>query len=212
MFKCALFDIDGTILASMGIWDDIFKAVIKIYNITDMSDEEIEHYKSISLTSSPAVMKEKHNLSASVEEILADVVRLAKEEYEYNIQAKPFCVYYIRKLYNEGIKIGIVTSGLPQLFELAFKRLGIDKYISAVAYSAEVGVDKSNPDVYLLAAKRLNIDPVDCMVYEDIEKGIIGAQKANMQTTAVYDKWNEEETDKLKARADMYIRSWKEIL
>ena len=212
MFKCALFDIDGTILDSMGNWDWIFNTVIKMYNINDLTEEEIELYKSISVMSSPPIIKKNHNLKESAEEILNEVVKLAKIEYEYNIEAKPFCIDYLEKLYNEGIKIGIVTSGLPELFELSFKRLGIDKYISAVAYSDEVGVDKSNPDVYLLAAERLNVNFSDCMVYEDIKKGIIGAKKANMQTTAVFDKWNEYEKEELKALADIYIDSWEELL
>ena len=114
--------------------------------------------------------------------------------------------------FNEGVKIAIATSGYKDLAEAALKRLGMADMIDAYALSCEVGVKKSNPDVYLLAAKRIGVPPEDCMVFEDILIGINGAKKGGMKTTAIYDDLNVDDTEKLKDAADRYIKDWTELL
>ena len=96
--------------------------------------------------------------------------------------------------------------------ESAFRRLGVWDLFDAVALSSEVMVNKTNPDVYLLAAERIGVAPADCVVFEDIEGGIRGAKKAGMRTVAVRDRTNLHITQKLRQLADCYIDSWKELL
>ena len=83
---------------------------------------------------------------------------------------------------------------------------------SAIALSNEVGVNKSNPDVYLLAAQRIGTEPSECTVYEDILSGINGAKKADMRTVGIYDEASAGDMDKIKGSADKYIMSWQELL
>ena len=82
----------------------------------------------------------------------------------------------------------------------------------ACAFSSEVGVNKSNPDVYLLAAKRIGIPPEECTVFEDITTGIGGAKKGGFSTCAIFDETNADETDALKQLSDHYITGWEELL
>ena len=72
------------------------------------------------------------------------------------------------------------------------------EYDDGGAFSSEVGVNKSNPDVYLLAAKRIGIPPEECTVFEDITTGIGGAKKGGFSTCAIFDETNADETDALK--------------
>ena len=99
-----------------------------------------------------------------------------------------------------------------ELCKTAFTRLGVWNYIDACAFSSEVGVNKSNPDVYLLAAKRIGIPPEECTVFEDITTGIGGAKKGGFSTCAIFDETNADETDALKQLSDHYITGWEELL
>ena len=112
-------------------------------------------------------------------------------------------------MHNSGIKIAIATSGYEELCKTAFTRLGVWNYIDACAFSSEVGVNKSNPDVYLLAAKRIGIPPEECTVFEDITTGIGGAKKGGFSTCAIFDETNADETDALKQLSDHYITGGK---
>ena len=73
-------------------------------------------------------------------------------------------------------------------------------------------MNKSKPDVYLLAAKRIGVEPGECMVFEDIVQGINTAKNAGFMTCAVYDESNRDETDRLKQLSDRYITGWSELL
>ena len=209
--KGAIFDVDGTLLDSMTVW----------YNITDkffrdrglvMSDEDAAMYKEMTLEESLPLIRDTFAMDMNVDEVWAEFRRLAGIEYENYIDMKPGAKEYIAKLRADGVKIAVATSGYEQLCKAAFKRLGIIDYIDAYAFSSEVGVNKGNPDIYLLAAERLGIKPEECVVYEDIVLGISGAKKAGFKTCAIYDDTNAAQTDELKRLSDHYITGWKELL
>ena len=209
--KGAIFDIDGTILDSMTVFQDItatfFAGYGKLFTpelkkiITDMRLEE----------SIPFLIKH-WELDITPEMVFAFV----KEEFQYQyvseIMPKPYVCEYIKKLHDSGVKIAAATSGYYELCSHALRRAGILDYFDAFAFSHEVECSKSNPDIYLLAAERLGVEPRDCTVYEDILIGIQGAKKGGFKTCAVSDETNLHDTEKLKAEADMYISDWSELL
>ncbi len=211
MFLGAIFDVDGTILDSMHIWRDITVGFIADCGFS-VTDEELLPYACMTLEESMPLIKEKYSLTASADELKAEFRRRIRDAYFYDVGAKPHVKEYMEFLKSRGTKIAIATSGYRELCEAAFSRLGISGMIDAYALSSEVGVNKSNPDVYLLAAKRIGIPPEKCMVFEDIPTGIQGAKKAGMQTTAVYDFSNTDDTQILKNTADRYILDWSELL
>ena len=209
--KGAIFDVDGTLLDSMTVWlhitDNFFQA-----NGLILSDEKAEQYREMTIEESMSSIKEEFGSEMSLEKVEEEIQRLAAIEYENNIELKPYAKEYIEKLHADGVKIAIATSGYPHLCKAAFKRLGIEQYIDIYAFSSEVGVNKSNPDIYLLAAKRLGLEPEDCVVFEDISLGISGAKKAGCKTCAIYDDTNARYTDELKQISDHYITGWKDLL
>ena len=211
MFRAAIFDMDGTLLDSMGVWKNLTRKFMNDRNL-NVTDAEIEIYKDMTMEESMPAIKEKFNLPDTVDALKEEFNRLGYNEYMYNIKSKPYAKEYLKKLKEQDIKVAIATSGYKELCQGALKRLDMLKFIDAFAFSSEVNVNKSNPNVYLLAAKRLGIDPKDCMVFEDILMGINGAKRAGMKTTAIYDFTNENDTDLLKATADIYIKTFKELL
>ena len=210
-FQAAIFDMDGTLLESMGVWKDITTTFLN-RRFIDMSDEDVRKFRDMTLEESLPLIVKMHNLPDAVEDVFAEFNALAADAYMNSIPMKPFAKEYIEKLHTAGIKIAIATSGYDALCRGALARLGVMDKIDAIALSSEVGVNKSTPDVYLLAAKRLGVDPKHCMVFEDILIGIQGAKKAGMQTTAVADFSNADEWELLKNSADHSIESWEELL
>ena len=209
--KGAIFDVDGTILNSMGAWFDATDKFFIQQNI-HMSPEEINVFKEMPLEESIPKIKNDNNLSMTVEEIFAWFLKYVGIEYELHIPAKPGVCEYIKQLHESGVKIAIATSGYRDMCEKSFKRLGIWQYIDACAFSSEVGVNKGNPDVYLLAAQRIGIDPTECTVFEDIVTGLCGAKKGGFKTCAVADESNETQRDEMRELADMFIEDFTEML
>lgn len=210
MFDGAIFDVDGTILDSMWVWS---AATVKFAKERGMefSNEMLASFKDMTLEESMPIIKEKFGLEYSLEDMKNEFFRLCAEEYINNVPAKAGIKEYMQFLKSKGVKIAIATSGYRELCEAALTRLGMIEYIDAFALSSEVGVNKSNPDIYLLAAERIGVAPHDCMVFEDILAGVRGAKTGGMQTTAIFDKSGEENWEAVKSEADRAILSWEEL-
>lgn len=207
----AIFDVDGTLLDSMPVWWRVSEKFFRNHNL-EVSCKRFEEYKEMRLEDSLPQIRAEFKIDMTVDDMIDEFRRLAFEEYRDFVQMKPYAKEYMEKLHNEGVKIAIATSGYEGLCRSAFTRLGVWDIIDARAFSDEVGVDKSHPDVYLLAAKRIGVEPSECVVFEDIVKGIEGAKSGGFKTCAVYDESNEEETQTLKSTADRYIKSFKELV
>ena len=211
MFSGAIFDIDGTILDTMGVWKEITMNFLLKKGIVP-TEKEMDDYRDLSMEESMRYTKEHFNLPESEEELKAGFEKLSREKYMFEVPAKPYVKEYMEKLKSEGVKIGVATSGYPELWQHALKRLGMLHMIDGFALTSETGVNKSKPDVYLLAAERIGVKPENCMVFEDIVSGIIGAKAGGMMATAIYDDLNAGQTEELKRLSDRYIVSWKELL
>ncbi len=209
--KGAVFDVDGTLLCSMGVWFDAATSFFKSKNI-EFGSALTDSIKAMPLEESLPMIKAKYGLDMTVDKILKELTDIVRIEYNRHIPAKAGACEYLKKLRNDGVKIAVATSGYPELCEGAFRRLGIWEYIDAFAFSTEVMKNKSHPDVYLLAAKRLGAEPCDCVVFEDIPQGICGAKKGGFYTVAVADESNIKERDELKAAADKFIEDFTELI
>ncbi len=211
LMRGAIFDVDGTLLDSMTVWWDVLIDFFKECGQT-LSDSEALEYYDMTLEASIPLMKRRLGIDMSPAEISERLKYMAGIAYAETIPLKDGAGEYLRNLKNGGIKIAVATSGFKELCRKAFARLGVLDCIDAYAFSEEVGVDKSHPDVYLLAAKRIGIPPEECVVYEDIRKGIEGAKKGGFKTCAIFDPTNIDETEILKKTADRYITCWHELL
>ena len=209
--KGAIFDIDGTILDSMTIFHKITETFFAGYGKTFTPELE-KMINDMRIEDSVPYLLKLWNLDIKEETVFEYVKAEFQNKYKTEIMPKPYVCDYIKGLKKKGIKIAAATSGYYELCSHALRRAGILDCIDAFAFSHEVNCPKSNPDVYLLAAERIGIEPKDCVVYEDILIGIEGAKKGGFITCAVYDETNTQDTQKLNDTADMYITSWQELM
>ena len=211
-FDTAIFDMDGTIMDSLGIWERIDyeflenKRGIKVpddyvHSIAAMSFSEIAHYT-----------KNRFNLSDTPEELMQEWTDMAIHEYSCNVLMKPFVKEYIDLLKNCGKKIVLCTSSPEYFFKPALKNNGIYDLFDGFANTCEAGVGKDNPKVFLLAAEKAGAVPGRCLVFEDVITAAQTAKKAGMLVCGVYDERSRRYTQALKETCDMYIESFSNLL
>ena len=200
--KAAIFDLDGTLVDSMWVWERIDMEFLKKrgYTVPENLKDNITH---LSFKQVAQYFKTTFSIDDSVEAIMDEWHEMAYNEYSNNVFLKEGAMEYLHSLKKAGIKIALATSNSKPLLEATLKNNGIYDLF-------EKG--KDNPDIYLLAAEKLNVNPVNCMVYEDIVAAVGGAKLAGMNVTAVYDKASEKDLNILKEKADKYIYSYKELL
>lgn len=210
-FKGAIFDLDGTLLDSMYVWADVNKLFLKsrglaapkgyVETITPMFSREAADYaiSTLGLTDDPeALIREWDDMAADI--------------YANDIALKPGADEYLQRLKDKGVKLGVATALGKNLYKPVLTHNGVYGLFDAFASSGEVKRSKAFPDVYLLAAERIGVEPADCMVFEDITTGVKGARAGGFSTCGVYEPWSFDEQAGLESEADFYIKSFEELL
>ncbi|WP_293982685.1 HAD family phosphatase [uncultured Clostridium sp.] len=209
--KGAIFDLDGTLVDSMWVWRQIDVDYLKSkgHSLPENLNSEICH---LSFTQTANYFKKRFNLSDSIETILDDWHNMAYNHYSKNVKLKDGVKEFLDKLKNNNVKIALATSNSVPLLEACLKNNGIYDYFDAITTTDEVPNGKNCPDVYLLAAEKININPSDCIVFEDILAAINGAKAANMTVVAVHDEHSSNELDEIIKASDKYINSYFELI
>ena len=108
--------------------------------------------------------------------------------------------------------MGIATSNSRELATCVLKARNIFDYFEAIVTGCDVNAGKPNPDVYLKTAGLLNVNPKNCLVFEDIPNGIMAGKNANMTTCAIEDEYSKDLTDEKKRLADYYVKDYIEFM
>lgn len=209
--KAAIFDLDGTLVDSMWVWSQIDVEYLKIkgYSMPENLRNEISH---LSFSQTAAYFKNKFNLDDSIEKILEDWHSMAFTHYSTNIKLKLGVKDFLNHLKSLKIKIALATSNSIPLLEACLKNNEIYEFFDSITTTDEVSNGKDCPDVYLLAASKLGINPKDCLVFEDILPAVQGAKAANMKVIAVKDDECLDSKEDLLKYADKYIHSFFDLL
>lgn len=115
----------------------------------------------------------------------AELERLHWAEYDLYIEkngvkAFPGVRELMEALRAEKIRIAVATGSLVRIVRENLKLLEIEEFVEEIATSEDCDNGKPAPDVFLLAAKKLGVDPADCLVVEDAGNGLQGALSAGM--------------------------------
>lgn len=209
-FKGAIFDLDGTLIDSMAVWENIGEEFLKSKGKIppkNLSDT----LKTMSFQESSKYFIDEFNLDLSVDEIIYEFNRMVEDKYRYEIGLKEGVVYYLRKLKSKNIKMCIVTATDKALSEIVLTRLKVLDFFEFILTSGETGIPKDNPEIYLQASEILGYSPDEIIVYEDALHCIKAAKEANFYVIGVDDESAREDRKEIKKISDGYIGSFEEI-
>ena len=210
-FAAAIFDLDGTLLDSLHVWEDIDAEFLEKRGLA-VPEGYCETVASMGFLEAAAYTGKRFGFLETPAEIVEEWNRMAAHRYGNAVQMKTGARAYLEKLRGEGIPLAIATALPEELYGPALRHHGIDGWFSAVASTDETCRGKGFPDVYLLAAGKLGVLPEDCAVFEDIVPGIKGARAAGMKTVGVYDPCSGGSQGELQRLSDAYVRSFQELL
>lgn len=209
--KAIIFDLDGTLLDSTGMWKEIDKKFFAKRNmeVPPQYAEEIVH---IGLKDSAILTKEKYGIKESVEEILKEWNDASMNMYLYEIPLKPFVVELLEKCKKENIKMAVATANSKELYEPCLKRLNIYHYFDFLGDVNMVNEGKSSVKLYNYVASKLNESPENIAVFEDISIGLKTAYENGYISVAVFDVNAKKDDERKRQYSYLYVNSFDELL
>lgn len=188
MKKAVLFDMDGILYDSERFYMDITVTVMRSLGYTGPEEALYE----VVGTTAEGTWKILYDLldgsytGRQIERAWTDYLRAHPLDYKAvmfrDIPAS------LERLKEKGIRMACCSSSAPSVIRKSLKAMGITDYFDYSVSSEEVEFPKPDPMIYLLAAKKLGVQPEDCAVYEDSEPGIEAGLRAGMLVVARKDE------------------------
>lgn len=208
--KGVIFDLDGTLIDSMWVWQEIDVEFLKKRSL-DLPNDLQRAIEGMSFTESAGYFKERFQLMETIEEIKAEWDEMTFKYYKEKVVLKEGVIDLLNFLKSKDIKIGIGTSNIKERTIEILEKYNILHYFETIRTSCEVGKGKPNPDVFLIAAEDMKLKPEECLVFEDTYAGVLAAKRAGMKAFAVADNMSLPYKVEICEIADKYINSLNEI-
>lgn len=211
MVKGVIFDLDGTLIDSMKIWNQIDIAFLRENGIENPPENISELMRKMTVDESSEYFITHFGLSCTKEYVIKRIEELVRIQYEEKIPMKPHVTEVLDYLGSRGIPCGIATATYKSLAEAVLRRLGILERMSFLLTDEEFPVGKTSPDIFLHGAELMKLTPGEVLVVEDSLHCIETAAKAGFVTAGVYDEVSAPLRREIEQTADYYIESLEEM-
>lgn len=208
MITGAVFDVDGTLLDSMGIWERAGEMYLSRLGIESGPGLGRILYP-MSMDEGAAYLRERYCLDQTVKEITAGVSETVRDFYFFQVNPKPGVIHFLKMLQARGIPMAIATSSDRQVVEGALDRLGMNRFFKGIFTCSQAGAGKSRPDVYELALKSLDgAKRESTWVFEDAFFAARTAGEAGFPVVGVYDPFSDSSQQRLMEASDYYMKDF----
>ena len=204
MIKGVIFDVDGVLLNSMPVWENLGELYLDHLGI-EAEKNLGETLFEMSLEEAADYLISHYNLEKTVEEVVQGLNKEVEDYYAKRVPLKEGVRQYLEEFRERKIPMVIATTGDRKNAEAALSRLKVLPYFQGVFTASEIGSGKDQPDIYFAALLQLDTEPEQTWVFEDTYQALRTAKHAGFKTVAVYDKANDKNLAQIWNTADIYL-------
>lgn len=211
-FKAIIFDMDGTIIDTEHIWDSATAKLISSKGFEyagDLKTEINRLNKGNTLDRCCQNIKNLLNLADDIDDLIKEKTALAQEMYEKDVNFINGFEQFHEDTLTHKLSIALATNAQDDFLQLMKKNFKLENLFGKHIYNPSHvnNIGKPNPDLYLYAAKQINVNPQDCIAIEDSPHGIRAAKSAGMLCIGINSGKNRE----VLKEADIIIDEYKEL-
>jgi beta-phosphoglucomutase family hydrolase len=181
--KAVIFDMDGVIVESEDAHIKAEKQIMLKRGIK-ISSDELHEYTGSTAHFMFTQLREKHELKDSVEALETEKEELLLKLIQNDANPVKGVITLIKRLKLKRVKLAVASGSSRQIINYLLKKLEIAAMFDAIVGAEDVQQSKPAPDIFLAAAKRLSVEPEECVVIEDAYLGVRAAKKAGMKCVA----------------------------
>ncbi len=209
--KYAIFDMDGTLVDSMGYWEQLGREYLGSKGIVQNVDQVLAQIVPMTMAEAAELFVRVYGMDCTGESLAADLDGMMEEHYRRDVCLKPGVAEYLDGLAAQGCQMCVATATARPLAQLCLERLGIAERFEFILSCDEVNAGKSRPDIFLEAARRMGTSPSGTAVFEDALHAARTAGKAGFWVVGVRDRQTTEEWEALSDLADELVCDWREM-
>jgi len=185
-FEGFIFDCDGTLADTMPIHYRAWVQTFKDYKTTfDFSEDKFYSMGGISTLKFVAVLNEEYGTDYDYEKMALHKEAIFMKMLPGVQPIQPVCGF-ARRADADGFPVSVASGGFPRVVKRTLELIGMyDVFKDRIITPDMVERGKPAPDMFLYAAKLMNIAPHKCLVFEDAAPGFAGAKSAGMEVVAV---------------------------
>lgn len=223
--KLVCFDLDGTLIDSVGIWNQVDAALIQELSGIEVGLDLIQQQRDLQLKAFKHMpdpyleycghLKELYGFEPSKEEVKNRRYGISRHFLDHVIELKPQAELLIQALKQQGIQLALTTT--TSLFNVQRyqdnnqkinQKISFDDDFAIILTRENVENIKPHPEVYLNALQHFEIEAKDCLIVEDSLIGVEAANNAGIDVVAIYDQYSAHEIDLIKAKADYFVEDF----
>jgi len=182
--KVAVFDLDGTLLDSLGIWMKIDRTFLGKRGF-EVPDDYQKIIASMTYRETAEYTIARFGLSDTPDDLISEWNSLAIEEYKTSVTLRPYARRFLDYIDDKGMKIVAATTLDEKMIYPCLSRLALFPYFEEIFTSKSLGVGKHNPAFFEKLCDRLDIRPQEAIVFDDVASVIAAAKSIGMTTCAV---------------------------
>lgn len=203
-FRGYIFDMDGTLLDTMGMWADLAPRYIRSRGLTPAPGLGMA-VQAMSMLQAAHYLIEQYRLPDSPTAVIDGVNALLARYYAEDAPAKPGALAYVQGLAARGAALCVATATDRPLAEAALRRTGLLPYLKVVLTCGEVGAGKEFPAIYDVALSLLGTAQADTLVVEDALHAAATAKAAGYRVACVADPFSAADWGAITAQSDFIL-------
>ena len=205
-----IFDLDGTITDSNGLWLEVDIEFLSRRGLAPTAEYEDTVARSI-FPAAAVYTKEYYRLADAPEAIMAEWEALADRHYRELVPLKPGAEALLRRFRAEGRPMALFTACRPAHCRAVLERFALTPYFQHIVYAEELGLEKHDPACFTRLCELIGAPPEGCVLFDDNPGNCATARAAGMRTVGVYDDFYAGRQEELKAVSSRYVRSLEEL-
>ncbi len=227
--KVIIFDLDGTLIDSIGVWNDIDKTLIKRIGSIDIDNVDIGKQRDSKLKEFNAYedmyleycgfLGEKYKSNLTKQEIKKIRYEIADDYLKNIIDYKPLAEEVLKYLKSKGYNLVLATTTNDNTIEIykrynqnIIKKAPLDEMFSIIYSKGAVNRLKPDPEIHYKIMEKLNVKPEECIIIEDSLIGVEAAINAGIECVIIYDKFSDGNREEINKLSKIQFENFEEML